>query len=323
MDDRLSAPYHTFTPPGIKNLGETCYMSVALQVLLGIDEVLDMCLTKHSSETCSMASQSGFCAVCAMQPLAFAMIGPGIVAPKQFANIVKCSGLPLSEHRQNDAEEFLMFVLQQMHLSMSATTAMLSVLTTYLDSGVRTRYRIYVRQAPTLQQGIVCTQAQEKLNESTCANCSSTHSMARQSLLHEPPHILALQLVRFENAGKKIRNLVQYSDTMNVQFGPLQNAPVSFHLFAVVCHHGASMDSGHYSCYIRRGERWYHVDDERVKLCEPPINVSDVYLLLYTQNLAAEGLWYPNVDDAGQSGAPGIILPARRLDSTRYTPVIT
>ena len=34
----------------------------------------------------------------------------------------------------------------------------------------------------------------------------------------------------------------------------------------LICHHGYSMTSGHYTAYVSQGSQWYCMDDEKVCL---------------------------------------------------------
>lgn len=39
------------------------------------------------------------------------------------------------------------------------------------------------------------------------------------------------------------------------------NTHKKLHLVSMIIHHGSSTHSGHYTCFIKRGTRWYHYDD--------------------------------------------------------------
>lgn len=40
--------------------------------------------------------------------------------------------------------------------------------------------------------------------------------------------------------------------------------PIWFSLIAVIDHHGKSINEGHYTCKVKKGEEWFSCDDHEV-----------------------------------------------------------
>ena len=71
-------------------------------------------------------------------------------------------------------------------------------------------------------------------------------------------------------------------------------ATAEYDLFAVVLHHGRSMQEGHYSAYVRSGGHgheatWWHMNDAKVsRATEDEVRAASAYLLFYQVRAKAE-----------------------------------
>lgn len=102
-----------------------------------------------------------------------------------------------------------------------------------------------------------------------------------QQFIHQLPNVLILQLVRFENSqdgyrksSKKVGYPLELDIPQKVLSRPKRNEYLAsktgiprYNLIAVVYHHGADMDHGHYSVDVRRqdGESWIRINDTTVQ----------------------------------------------------------
>jgi ubiquitin carboxyl-terminal hydrolase 22/27/51 len=65
---------------------------------------------------------------------------------------------------------------------------------------------------------------------------------------------------------------------------PIEEKVEGYKLCAVVNHIG-NIDNGHYTCYIRHGDRWYWADDNFVnQISVEKVLNSEGYLLFYMRN---------------------------------------
>lgn len=67
--------------------------------------------------------------------------------------------------------------------------------------------------------------------------------------------------------------------------GSSSHQPVLYDLFAVLVHHGHSLHSGHYVCFVKAGNgMWYHCDDHRVaQVSERNVQGQQAYILFYVR----------------------------------------
>ena len=130
----------------------------------------------------------------------------------------------------------------------------------------------------------------EELDASKCDLCRCSHARIKTLEFWRLPNVLMIQLKRFDNvfshplfgtSAAKVSCAV-YFPLHNLQLVELSSqSTVKYELFASINHFGASF-FGHYTATVRRGDSWYHVDDEKVS----SINESDVcssssYILFY------------------------------------------
>ena len=102
---------------------------------------------------------------------------------------------------------------------------------------------------------------------------------------------MCIQIVRFQNDGKKIGNLIDYKETL--LFSEHHNSSgkgttvtdVPYQLKAVIVHEGTKISSGHYVCYFKRGDRWYFSSDATIRQSSALEATSqEAYLLFYEKN---------------------------------------
>ena len=119
----------------------------------------------------------------------------------------------------------------------------------------------------------------EKLEDPlSCRNCGGPQNFIKDYEINKLPYVLILSLKRFkynENNNFKLRQLITY---------PLYNFKLKdkiYNLFGVVYHYGG-INSGHYTCAIRKDKKWIMCDDSRVyELEEKRVMNSNAYLLFY------------------------------------------
>ncbi|KAH8100805.1 cysteine proteinase [Cristinia sonorae] len=134
----------------------------------------------------------------------------------------------------------------------------------------------------------------EKLGAYHCVKCSKTTPANKRLSIRKLPPVLSFQFKRFEhktmdrNTAHKIEatvrfpssiNMAEYTTlVMNSRGGPGKHgretegsedsypgphAQYDYELFSVVCHDG-QIDNGHYTCFTRYQDEWYHFDDDKV-----------------------------------------------------------
>lgn len=127
----------------------------------------------------------------------------------------------------------------------------------------------------------------EKLDTSeyTCGKCEKASRPTKRLSIRKLPPVLSFQFKRFEqktldpSTAHKIEAPVRFPASLDMaefttlalkERGKGDGTPVpgpmglyEYDLFCVVCHQG-HIDNGHYTCYSRYQDEWYHFDDDKI-----------------------------------------------------------
>ena len=108
------------------------------------------------------------------------------------------------------------------------------------------------------------------LVDSWSDNSTSEDGSIHRMALIVKNRLLCLHLLRFQNVGPTIRKIcsaVMFEETVRIPVW-CGDDPTSLHrefatysVHAVVCHHGTSLDNGHYTAYLCSSAGDYHCDD--------------------------------------------------------------
>lgn len=114
-----------------------------------------------------------------------------------------------------------------------------------------------------------------KCSQSTCDSTQRT----KKCLIKKLPQVLFITLARYSYSGKKSLDEIEapfelsvpfqenkspcHSPSAHRDFGEHDN---NYHLVAVVCHLGSSLDAGHYTSYVynQSNSTWYSCDDDSI-----------------------------------------------------------
>ena len=115
--------------------------------------------------------------------------------------------------------------------------------------------------------------------------CNTINSCTKQSLLYELKDVLVIQLLIYSHdaLGRK-RKLFP---NLNIErtITPFEK----YNLQAIIWHHGASLESGHYTAMVKHNGRWIHISDTDItypiKFSCNSDEQSVPYLLFYTKDV--------------------------------------
>ena len=240
---------HCVTMRGMVNLGNTCFMASVLQVLLHSRQLRNFFMScEHNSKTCPRRNQkstNNVCMACELDELFMSNycgeVGP--FAPTQFLHAMWRSAKNLSGYEQQDAHEFLISVLGQLHTDLGGSTfackcPVHASFTGVLQSDVtclscgnvnasfdpiidisldilgssskESSFMILDPNTSTLNLH-ECFQMfthAEKLSSNTymCASCNHSYQEATKQLsIRKAPEILTIHLKRFEHSLNTIK----------------------------------------------------------------------------------------------------------------------
>ncbi|AQK94641.1 Ubiquitin carboxyl-terminal hydrolase 25 [Zea mays] len=110
----------TGPPPGLKNLGNTCYLNSVLQCLASTPPLATFCLASRHSNQCKKVfpNRDNDCALCVLERQIARLLRADAGALDSPAKVIRCMPL-FAEHfrwgRQEDAHEFLRYVVDACH----------------------------------------------------------------------------------------------------------------------------------------------------------------------------------------------------------------
>lgn len=305
---------------GLYNLGNTCYMNSVLQVLLHTNPLLDFFLAPVRSHLCKREE----CIACEMDSLYCRLNDGKTIplAPHQMLLALWKSSPDMAGYEQHDAHELLVTLRNALHHDLKGTAFNCHCIVHQLFAGVLQSdltcgscghvaetldpfldVSLDLPFAPGSMGAIpldACLQRftrPERLPAGSfvCEGCQRSGAEIEKRLrIRKCPRVLAIHLKRFDGAAKidtpvffppKLA-LAAYTVTMDKRDGALdvpQSFVNSYDLFAVISHVG-SLDSGHYTAYVRCRDEWFGIDDACVTACgDKEVYNCNAYMVFYSE----------------------------------------
>lgn len=307
---------------GLSNYGNTCYMNSVMQALIHTPPLAYALLTQDL-ETLQgdLGGKPGvaFDAVSAMQNFARRSLQGtrSTNAPQEFNRNLKAFAKPLRQGRQEDAHEYLRFLLealQQNCLSRAnkslkpddpirTTTFVQKIFGGKLRSRVTCHncgynsdtYDPFMDLSLDVRKGInSLTDAfraftsKDSLTGSEkykCDKCKRKVDATKQFTIHSAPPALTIHLKRFTMLGGKISRQIEFAESINI--APYLSEKIGqarYKLYATVHHYGSGPNSGHYVASVKRpGGKWCRMDDSHVSEMSKagPVAEQSAYILFY------------------------------------------
>ncbi|XP_015785624.1 probable ubiquitin carboxyl-terminal hydrolase 16 [Tetranychus urticae] len=290
---------------GLVNLGNTCYMNSVLQCLTYCPPLINYllyCGDDHHSQ-CKISS---FCMICEFQQHVLRSYNSpnGAIKPSNIHMRLKSIARHFHPNRQEDAHEFLRYVLDHMWKSCTTnfelthnsvkldprskeTTVINEIFGGYHRSQVTCSvckaksdthdyfmdFILDIKEINNLEDAFrKFTQPEILSNDNAykCPNCKKKVMATKRFTVYKPPNVATIQFKRFDYNriyGGKITKKIAYPETFNIRpfMSDSKGSPILYKLNAVLVHLGSTSNSGHYYCYIKSSNGlWYLMDDDRV-----------------------------------------------------------
>ncbi|CAG5110151.1 Oidioi.mRNA.OKI2018_I69.chr2.g4582.t1.cds [Oikopleura dioica] len=315
---KVSPPDLTKNLIGIKNSGNTCYISVALQCLYQIEPLREFLLSgeykKHLNETSPADGE--------IAELTAEIFGKMKNLEKNISvedlkeAVAEFSGM-FEDDEQEDAEEFLLTLIDGLHLDLEKSTGF-----TESENSPKTSeeaWNQYISEENSFLTSLFVGQAESTL---TCLSCqestknwesfwnislpiSGSSSIEECIEEFQKSETLSDEDQPFCDACQKkcdmtktlrisripkvlLLHLKRFSskskDSSLIKFpvsSPLLLDSSKFQLSSVINHEGKSTSSGHYVASVKDNGSWFSISDEKVSALESVLS-EKAYVLFYT-----------------------------------------
>ncbi|XP_012941592.1 uncharacterized protein LOC101864474 isoform X2 [Aplysia californica] len=302
---------------GLVNMGNTCFFNSTLQCLTYTAPLVNYCFTNDHREKCK---KKDFCMMCEVQDHIRTSLDCGgrSIKPHSMLQKLRCIAKHMKWGRQEDAHEFLRFLVD--HLQQSClhgetkldrfskeTTVINQIFGGYLRSQVTCLrcqgksntfdpfmdLSLDIKGVNTVEDALLKYVKPETLdndNAYKCPKCKNKVRAQKRFTIQKAPNVLTLQLNRFDfnrHLSGKINRFIRYPEKVNLRnfMSQKQGEPVLYHLYGVVVHSGHSSDHGHYYSYVKSPSKtWYCMNDSSVhQVNANTVFNSDAYVLFYAR----------------------------------------
>ncbi|ORX62482.1 cysteine proteinase, partial [Anaeromyces robustus] len=241
--------------------------------------------------------------------------GKDSVVPRSIASRIKNIAKHMRIGRQEDAHEFLRFVIEGLqnsvlHNRIKETNMIYQIFGGYLQSQVKCLECKYnsntfdpcldlsldIKGCDSVKRALelfIKPEILSKGNKYKCSRCKKLTNAQKQITIYQAPMVLTIQLKRFDFArsfygGGKIGKVVNFDEVLNL--GPYMSKshreiPI-YRLYAVLVHYGGSCNSGHYYCFVKNSNGiWYEMNDSSVsQVSLKTVLKQPAYLLFYVRD---------------------------------------
>lgn len=288
---------------GIPNLGNSCYASATLSLLLRCKQF--SALVRGAVATGPMHR--------ALSSLVAALLAGDSQAVRRATTSVEVVAQPtFFDKEQQDADEFLRWLLDLLHSEVAgsgsaATSWVESVMTEEVETtvacasdscGETCTFKEDMRVHPVPLGATMAKVSIEDLVRASyqavtiadykCEKCEQL-GVVRSSKLRKAPQLLAITLGRFAHDSAtqsfdKVSRNVELPRRMTLSDGA--GGSQGYELLGFVEHVGRSLQRGHYTAVLQVGGKWVRADDSRMHeylMPSPtaPIESTDAYIVLF------------------------------------------
>ncbi|CAF1341951.1 unnamed protein product [Adineta ricciae] len=343
-------------PCGLKNLGNTCYLNVILQIFAHTPPLMRWVLTDKHHETCLKYNN---CFLCSFQETLQTMYRISeqdlnrFYTPILLRSQLEKLSIEFAENTQQDCNELLIKLLDHTAQSSSIFHKIFNFQTYYVVccdvcrslSGQiesQTILQCAITQSNTIPRLNDCLNGyfKEELltgeNAYECLSCQKKQNATRETKVHSLPQILLISLKRFRaNGHAKLRTKVLYDEVLHFDQWLSDDCRAKtvdkekfYYLYALIIHCGNAMESGHYICYIKdeSTNKWYEANDESIKPIEKVFDkIDSVYILCYIRSdlskFILQGSHTMNNEsptDSSKLPTPLLPLPNASRENTKF-----
>jgi len=285
---------------GMFNMGNTCYLNSTLQALFHTPAFVNYLRFGGHENSCGSNGFSS-CTICIMAATLRGTTSVNAMKPIKIYEKLKLICKHLTHGRQEDAHEFLRYLVESLQKSYlisrkipktvdsytKETTPFNQIFGGYMRQDVvcmRCRHvsttfqhfmdlLLDIRQADNIETALGGYFKRENLGQGEnmykCEKCKQKVPATKQYKIERPPLVLCIQLKRFNLMGGKNGRPVTLAKKINisnhVRWAPQLNLPVEYRLVSMINHVGPSPNCGHYTSIGEAANgTFYRFDDATV-----------------------------------------------------------
>jgi ubiquitin carboxyl-terminal hydrolase 12/46 len=286
---------------GLENYGNTCYCNSVLQALYYC-AAFRTALLHYVEQRHGAASGGGVDSLLIQLAQLYAQIGAhkrrtGVIGPRKFIQRLKTENVLFSGFNQQDAHEFLIYLLNAISENMErdarkeqkedSKDPIKTLVHEYFEGVLTNETKCMMCETITskdesfmdlsvdVEQNSSLTaclnnfsriETLSRQNKFWCEQCHSLQEAQKRLRIKSPPRVLVVQLKRF----KFLEEIERYTKlNYRVAFPlDLKQSGVHYRLGAVIIHLGAGPNQGHYIAVVRTAAHWLLFDDEHVHKME-------------------------------------------------------
>jgi len=285
---------------GMFNMGNTCYLNSTLQALFHTPAFVNYLRFGGHENSCGSHGFSS-CTICIMGATLRGTTNANTMKPIKIYEKLKLICKHLTHGRQEDAHEFLRYLVESLQKSYlisrkipktvdnytKETTPFNQIFGGYMRQDVvcmrckhvSTTFQHFmdllldIRQADNIDSALAGYFKRENLGQGEnmykCEKCKQKVPATKQYKIERPPMVLCIQLKRFNLMGGKNGRPVTLARKINisshVRWAPIHNIPVEYRLVSMINHVGPSPNCGHYTSIGEAANgTFYRFDDATV-----------------------------------------------------------
>ncbi|CAN8259375.1 unnamed protein product [Cochlearia groenlandica] len=326
MPSLLSQKRRNGPPLGLRNLGNTCYLNSVLQCLTYTPPFANFCLNHKHSSLCDSyvnGERKRDCPFCIVEKRVARSLSVDQTtdAPLKISNCLKIFAEHFKFGRQEDAHEFLRYVIDACHNTSLRTkklrmkgdepfngnTVVKEIFGGALQSQVKCLscgaesnkadeimdISLEILQSNSVKESLQKFFQSEILdgnNKYRCENCKKLVTARKQMSVLQAPNILVIQLKRFEGSfGGKIDKAIAFGEVLvlsSFMSKASKDPQPEYKLFGIIVHSGYSPESGHYYAYVKDFlGQWYCCNDSFISLSTLQEVMSEkAYILFFSRS---------------------------------------
>ena len=286
---------------GLRNIGNTCYLSALLQCLKVFDSrdwgSVNAAVTGTSVRTSTMWEEYLRLVMCMKTGR------KAVYAPYELKKAITQKYPGFNMTIQQDAHEMAMMLLESLtdehagdwggkgweHSTLGELCSTITCCSCQTSSPKKDGFNILSLEIPLTSQIVSITECLNQFEKEerllrkdgwNCTTCNRGETAVKQLVLHKEPKDLILHLKRFgfNSGGRKISKEVIIQRIIELR-------ATKYQLRGIVHHHGKSVSSGHYYAEVKEGDGWTIYDDESVSATvrSTERGSREAYILFYSQ----------------------------------------